>query len=528
MSTPTFTIPSTALAPLNTALPTISGIPQVGQTLTATSGTWANIPTSITYLWIRSGVGIPGATASTYVPVLADVGLRLTLYVTAINGFGPSAHTTTVTGVIAAAAAAVSVPLNMVPPTITGTPQVGQMLTVSQGSWMFNPTSFSYQWFRAGAAIPGAAAATYLSVAADIGSALTGSVIATNPSGASAPSMSAPTAAITAVVTPPPTTQDGSAGAPSGTLQYPTLLAGYKVRPPWKVAGVDYHVGVPDGLVLKDWRTVAFPSSIDANKTTGLISIFADYVFDGIDFSLGVGARIYNPNGNGAPNFVKFNNCHFGLPSTAPDNWVNNLIQEQNGAALTITNTTIDGLNMKDMNQFVTMEVGGTCVIQYCWLKNSQAQIFSTNSANFTAYTFRFNLIDDINTHNSGAHMNWMQLYGSVALDVSYNTGIQRSLPGGEGFQPDAPLGMPNPNLSNNTMIAYLNNSVPGGPPQTISHFVHGGDSGVITGVGTLNNNYFDLTGAYGAYYAGTMTPAQGWASSGNIDMTTGGLVVPA
>jgi hypothetical protein len=31
---------------------------------------------------------------------------------------------------------------------ITGTKEVGHVLTVSKGTWANNPTSFSYQWFR--------------------------------------------------------------------------------------------------------------------------------------------------------------------------------------------------------------------------------------------------------------------------------------------------------------------------------------------------------------------------------------------
>jgi hypothetical protein len=37
---------------------------------------------------------------------------------------------------------------------------------------------------------------------------------------------------------------DGFANAPAGTAQFPTLLNGYLIRPPWKVAGVDYAVGL--------------------------------------------------------------------------------------------------------------------------------------------------------------------------------------------------------------------------------------------------------------------------------------------
>jgi RHS repeat-associated protein len=80
--------------PQNTALPTITGQPSAGATLTAHNGSWTNSPTSYTYQWRRCDtVGsncqdIPGATAATYVFQSADVGVRLRVVVTATNADG--------------------------------------------------------------------------------------------------------------------------------------------------------------------------------------------------------------------------------------------------------------------------------------------------------------------------------------------------------------------------------------------------------------------------------------------------------
>ena len=47
-------------------------------------------------------------------------------------------------------------PLNTVAPVISGTASVGQTLTVtSDGTWTNTPTSYTYQWRRAGVAITG-------------------------------------------------------------------------------------------------------------------------------------------------------------------------------------------------------------------------------------------------------------------------------------------------------------------------------------------------------------------------------------
>lgn len=78
--------------PTNTARPTISGTPVVGQTLTATTGTWGGTaPISYAYQWQRcDGAGtnctnIAGATAQTYVLGSSDAGSTTRVVVMASN-----------------------------------------------------------------------------------------------------------------------------------------------------------------------------------------------------------------------------------------------------------------------------------------------------------------------------------------------------------------------------------------------------------------------------------------------------------
>ncbi len=128
---------SSPSVPLNTALPTVSGTAQVGQTLTGTVGTWTGA-TSFAQQWQRcSGAScnpIANATALTYVPVAADVGFTLRLQVTASNTAGPSLPATSAQ-TAAVIAATGSVPVNTGLPTVTGTAQVGQTLTGTVGTW---------------------------------------------------------------------------------------------------------------------------------------------------------------------------------------------------------------------------------------------------------------------------------------------------------------------------------------------------------------------------------------------------------
>ena len=66
---------------------------------------------------------------------------------------------------------------------------------------------------------------------------------------------------------------DGSANAPAGAPQLPSLLNGYAVRPPWEVAGVDYAVGVPTGTTLKDPTLRISMSGVSVDTTNRLILV---------------------------------------------------------------------------------------------------------------------------------------------------------------------------------------------------------------------------------------------------------------
>lgn len=84
-----------------------------------------------------------------------------------------------------------SVPVNLVPPIITGTLVVGNVLTVaSVGTWTNAPTSFTYQWTYGGVPIVGATAATHTVTSGDLATGLECEVTATNVVGSSLPAVS--------------------------------------------------------------------------------------------------------------------------------------------------------------------------------------------------------------------------------------------------------------------------------------------------------------------------------------------------
>jgi hypothetical protein len=95
-----------------------------------------------------------------------------------------------------------SVPVNTVPPTISGNALQGATLTESHGTWTTNPTSYTYQWLRCSATgtncsqIPGATNQTYTLGGGDPGSEIEVQEVASNASGPSSPETSTATAAV--------------------------------------------------------------------------------------------------------------------------------------------------------------------------------------------------------------------------------------------------------------------------------------------------------------------------------------------
>ena len=99
-----------AAAPVNTAVPAISGTAQVGATLSSSTGSWSDSPTSYGYQWedCNSSGGscspISGASASTYTLGSGDVGDTVRSVVTACDASGCASAASGATGVVNSAA----------------------------------------------------------------------------------------------------------------------------------------------------------------------------------------------------------------------------------------------------------------------------------------------------------------------------------------------------------------------------------------------------------------------------------------
>ncbi len=203
-------------APVNGALPVVSGTATDGQTLSVSNGGWSSPDTlAYSYQWQRcdsTGAncqGISGATRSTYTLTSTDVGSQIE---SAVSATDQEQQTTPATSPPYPSGSVVqaSPTANTAPPAISGGTGAGQTLSADPGAWSGSPPiAYTYQWQRcspAGATcadVSGATQSSYALGAGDIGSTIRVRVTADNsalPGGGSASQNSG----TTAVIAPPP------------------------------------------------------------------------------------------------------------------------------------------------------------------------------------------------------------------------------------------------------------------------------------------------------------------------------------
>ena len=170
-----------------TGQPTISGTARVGEMLTAdTSGiTDTDGLTNVTYSyqWLGDDTDIAGATSSTYTLVADDEGKTIKVRVIVTDD---EENETTLTSEATDAVEAAAQPDSPATgqPTISGTAQVGEMLTadtsgIADADGLDNAT-YSYQWLGDDTDIAGATSSTYTLVADDEGQTIKVRVIVTD------------------------------------------------------------------------------------------------------------------------------------------------------------------------------------------------------------------------------------------------------------------------------------------------------------------------------------------------------------
>ena len=244
-----------AARPNNTATgtPTITGVAQVGETLTAdaigiSDGDGLDNAT-FTYQWLADDAEINGATASTYTLDDDDAGKAIKVKVTFTDDADNDEElTSAATGAVAAAPP----PPNTLAtglPSITGTAQVGETLTadatgISDADGLDNAT-FTYQWLADDAEINGATASTYTLADADAGKAIKVKVTFTDDGGNDEQLTSAATSAVVAAP-PPPNTPATGAPSITGAVQVGETLTA-------DTAGIADDDGLDDAAFAYQW-----------------------------------------------------------------------------------------------------------------------------------------------------------------------------------------------------------------------------------------------------------------------------------
>jgi hypothetical protein len=219
--------PVSTSAPVNSAVPVVSGSAQSGSTLSTSTGSWTGSPTAYSYQWQRcasSCVSVSGATGASYSLTSADVGQTLRAVVTATNAVGSASAASAVTSVVATSSSTVTAPSNSAAPVVSGTPQTGKTLATSTGSWSGSPTSYKFQWQRCAssgascASVAGATSVSYSLTNADVGQTMRAVVTATNPVG-STPAASPITSVVATKVQAVTAPTNSAAPVVSGTPQ---------------------------------------------------------------------------------------------------------------------------------------------------------------------------------------------------------------------------------------------------------------------------------------------------------------------
>ena len=208
-----------------TGQPTISGTPQVGQTLTADTSSISDKDgldnVTYSYQWLSSrDTEIDGATSSTYAVQASDNGKIIKVRVTFTDDAG---HQESITSEPTSAVQAANRPATGAP-TISGTAQVGQELTVSTSDISdadgLESVDFAYQWLAGGSDISGATGSTYTLTTSEQGQTVLVRVTFTDDADNEESLTSAATAAVAAKPNSPAT------GLPtiSGTAQVEQTL----------------------------------------------------------------------------------------------------------------------------------------------------------------------------------------------------------------------------------------------------------------------------------------------------------------
>jgi hypothetical protein len=311
---------------------------------------------------------------------------------------------------------------------------------------------------------------------------------------------------------------DGFSSAPVCVIQHSSLLSGYRARPSWRVAGVDYCVGYPTSNVLKNPGTVSV-AGVSVDKIHKLVTVTGNNVtLDGYDFSLDGGWGVFTQAANTSiigSKFVVGSNAKPPIQGAAA------------ASNLYVGYTSIDGKGIDVGNTGLIQMKGVGLKVQYCSVTNSAGDMIQAHNSGIV--DLRYNLIEQGGLA-PGAHGDFLEVFGGpFVATILYNTTVQHS--GGSGgtqglmLEPDF--------LQSSGVITfgeYGNNTfVASGGNQ--NYFLGVTVADIVSTV-TVHDNYFDPTGTYGFAPGGVRGGPDDGSNktifTNNVNMVTGAIVQDA
>lgn len=323
---------------------------------------------------------------------------------------------------------------------------------------------------------------------------------------------------------------DGCAGAPTGTIQLPNLFSGYATRPAWNVAGVDYYVGLPSNVTLKDPATAALPSGVTRNSSSHSFAVNSNNVtLDGWDFSLEGGWIVTTGS---TISGLTIQNCNFFYGSNFGTTF--NPILQLAGTSYTLQNNTFgaDGTQRVQIVNYVWDTGNGARTIQYNYFHDApEEDIQATGTVQMTLQYNLFYKTGDAT--NASPHPDTFQSVNAITSDfdqfntiVQPNTGEQGGMEAINLNSENTPqnLSFANATVRNNTILAKS-----GSAADVMSFVIATAHTtgGSVTNVNVWDN-YLDTTSSFGPYFSldGTETNV---VYTGDTNLVTGGtFALPA
>jgi hypothetical protein len=334
---------------------------------------------------------------------------------------------------------------------------------------------------------------------------------------------------------------DGSSGSSGGTANYPSLLSGYAAAINGtlglgcKVAGVDYYVGVPQGLTLLDPTTASLPSGCTYDGSQYVTCSGANITISGYDFSLHTPTLLVGTVSGTLT--VTNNKFAFGANCTDP---VVNVTGN-----LTLTHNTIDGTAgygcdlSQGFGSFVNenIPIGGSFTAEYNYFEHIPQDGFDMNSpASGTETTvIKYNL-----GHIEGetGHPDFIQYCGggggTIEPTIEHNTWYGTAATSNGGVQPIHVESQTCTGVGHITDAAVRFNTVlatgtcnggtnfPTGCSANFGIACKQDDTSTNT-IFEADGNYVDWSGAIAALTNGYGCPSTTWGSPySNYDMTAG------